>query len=70
MAQPIETAATVADDYDAICRVVQLCLDGESTGSVEKLREAFHEDARMFGSLTQQVRQIVSGSGDCQVIGS
>ena len=54
MAQPIEThsgAATVADDYDAICRVVQLCLDGESTGSVEKLREAFHEDARMFGSL-------------------
>ena len=51
MAQPIETAATVADDYDAICRVVQLCLDGESTGSVEKLREAFHEDARMFGLL-------------------
>jgi nucleotide-binding universal stress UspA family protein len=26
--------------------------------------------AQMFGSLTQQVRQIVSGSGDCQVIGS
>ena len=26
--------------------------------------------ARMFGSLPQQVRQIVSGSGDCQVIGS
>jgi nucleotide-binding universal stress UspA family protein len=26
--------------------------------------------ARMFGSLTHQVRQIVSGSGDCQVIGS
>src|SRR6478672_8074065 len=25
---------------------------------------------RMFGSLPQQVRQIVSGSGDCQVIGS
>ena len=54
MARPIDTnsgAATVADDYDAICRVVQLCLDGESTGSVEKLREAFHEDARMFGLL-------------------
>jgi Putative lumazine-binding len=44
-------APTVADDYDAICRVVQLCLDGESTGSVEKLQEAFHQDARMFGSL-------------------
>ena len=54
MARPIDTnsgAATVADDYDAICRVVQLCLDGESTGNVEKLREAFHDDARMFGSL-------------------
>jgi len=25
---------------------------------------------RMFGSLPHQVRQIVSGSGDCQVIGS
>ena len=25
---------------------------------------------RMFGSLPQQVRQILSGSGDCQVIGS
>lgn len=47
-------AATVVDDYDAICRVVQLCLDGESRGDVEKLREAFHEDARMFGSLAGQ----------------
>jgi hypothetical protein len=54
MARPIETnngAQTVADDYDAICRVVRLCLDGESTGSVDKLREAFHEDARLFGAL-------------------
>lgn len=25
---------------------------------------------KVFGSLAQQVRQIVSGSGDCQVIGS
>ena len=25
---------------------------------------------KIFGSLAQQVRQIVSGSGDCQVIGS
>jgi Putative lumazine-binding len=47
-----ETAqATVVDDYDAIRRTVQLCLDGEATGDVEKLREAFHVDARMFGSL-------------------
>ena len=54
MARPIETnsgAATVADDYDAICPAVQLYLDGDSTGSVEKLREAFFEDTRMFGAL-------------------
>ncbi len=44
-------AHSVVEDYDAICGVVQLCLDGEATGDVEKLREAFHEDARMFGSL-------------------
>jgi len=47
--QVMET--TTVSDYDAICQVVQLCLDGEATGNVEKLREAFHIDARMFGSL-------------------
>jgi hypothetical protein len=45
-------AADVVDDYDAICRVVQLCTDGEAKGDVAKLREAFHADARMFGSLS------------------
>ena len=49
MTQTTET--TTAVDRDAICRVVQLCLDGEATGDVDKLREAFHPDARMFGSL-------------------
>src|SRR5215207_7289695 len=44
-------AADVVGDYDAICRVLQLCTDGEAKGDVAKLREAFHEDARMFGSL-------------------
>jgi hypothetical protein len=44
-------AETLVQDYDAICHVVQLCLDGEATRDVEKLREAFHDDARMFGSL-------------------
>jgi hypothetical protein len=44
-------AATVIDDYDAIRRTIQLCLDGEASGDVEKLRDAFHIDARMFGSL-------------------
>jgi Putative lumazine-binding len=43
--------ADVVSDYDAICRVLQLCADGEAKGDVAKLREAFHEDARMFGSI-------------------
>src|SRR5438270_8167121 len=54
MAQMIDSPGRTADpvaDYDAICRVVQLCLDGEAKGDVAKLQEAFHEDARMFGDL-------------------
>ncbi|GHE93106.1 hypothetical protein GCM10017786_27320 [Amycolatopsis deserti] len=46
-----ESTTTTVDDYDAICRAVQLCLDGEATGDAGKVREAFHQDARMFGSL-------------------
>ena len=41
----------MVDDYDAIHRVLELCTQGEAKGDVAKLREAFHEDARMFGSL-------------------
>ena len=56
MAQPNEgnigVAANVVEDYDAIHRVLQLCTEGEAKGDVAKLREAFHEDARMFGSLS------------------
>lgn len=44
-------AGTVVEDYDAIVATVQLCLDGEARGDVDRLREAFHDDARMFGSL-------------------
>ncbi len=44
-------AADVVGDYDAICRVLQLCTEGEAKGDVSKLKEAFHADARMFGSL-------------------
>ena len=44
-------AADVVADYDAICRVLQLCTEGEAKGDVAKLQEAFHADARMFGSL-------------------
>ena len=47
----IGVAADVVSDYDAICRAVQLMTDGEAKGDVAKLREAFHPDARMFGSL-------------------
>jgi Putative lumazine-binding len=43
--------ADVVDDYDAISRVLQLCTEGEAKGDVAKLREAFHADARMFGSI-------------------
>ncbi len=43
--------ASVVSDYDAICRVAQLCTEGEAKGDVAKLREAFHTDARMFGSI-------------------
>src|SRR5919199_905152 len=44
--------ASVVDDYDAICRVLQLCTQGEAKGDVAKLQQAFHEDARMFGSIS------------------
>ena len=44
-------AAKVVDDYDAIHRVLQLCTEGEAKGDAAKLREAFHPDARMFGSI-------------------
>src|SRR5215211_1114852 len=47
----VTVAADVVADYDAICRVLQLCTEGEAKGDVAKLQEAFHEDARMFGSL-------------------
>src|SRR5215217_8961858 len=47
----VTVAADVVSDYDAICRVLQLCTEGEAKGDVAKLQEAFHADARMFGSL-------------------
>jgi hypothetical protein len=49
MAQAI--AASVVSDYDAISRVAQLCTEGEAKGDVGKLQQAFHADARMFGSI-------------------
>jgi hypothetical protein len=40
-----------AENGAEIERVVQLYIDGARAGDASKLREAFHEDARMFGSL-------------------
>jgi len=45
------TQRSQVDDHDAIRAVVQLCLDGEAEGDREKLEQAFHPDARMFGAL-------------------
>jgi hypothetical protein len=50
------TADTGAQDvariheHDAIVAVLELYMDGVAQGDASKLREAFHEDARMFGS--------------------
>jgi hypothetical protein len=40
--------AATAPDYDAIVRVVQFYVDGFNDSSVDKFREAFHEDAWIF----------------------
>ena len=45
---------TLTDERTAIESTVQLYIDGSSTGDVEKLREAFHEAAWMYGSLGGQ----------------
>ena len=43
-----------AKDREAITSVVQLYVDGASTGDVSKLKEAFHQEAWMFGALGGQ----------------
>jgi hypothetical protein len=42
------------DDHDAIAAVLQLYIDGSARGDVAKLRDAFHDDARMFGAVGDQ----------------
>ena len=39
------------DEYEAIARVLGLYMDGSAKGEAEKLKEAFHPDSRMFGSV-------------------
>ncbi len=41
----------VIDDYDEIARVVQLYIDGNGRGEVEKLKDAFDGEARMYGHV-------------------
>jgi hypothetical protein len=43
-----------ATNHSEITSVVQLYIDGARDGDVGKLKEAFHPDARMFGSLAGQ----------------
>jgi hypothetical protein len=40
----------VVDDYDAICRVVNLVQEGDSTGDVAKMTEAVHPGAPLWGT--------------------
>ncbi len=42
------------DEYDAINQVLRLYVDGSAKGDAAQLKEAFHPDARMFGSLGGQ----------------
>lgn len=44
----------VAAERDAITGIVQLYIDGSAEGDAGKLKQAFHPDARMFGSLGGQ----------------
>jgi hypothetical protein len=46
--------AVSAPEQSAITEVVQLYIDGSRLGDADKLRRAFHPDARMFGSLAGQ----------------
>ena len=46
--------AVSATEQSAITEVVQLYIDGSREGDADKLRRAFHPDARMFGSLAGQ----------------
>jgi hypothetical protein len=46
--------AVSAPEQSAITEVVQLYIDGSRVGDSDKLRQAFHPDARMYGSISGQ----------------
>jgi Putative lumazine-binding len=53
MAQQVANAQRTdrIDEFDAINRVLELYIDGSAKGDAAKLKEAFHQESRMFGSL-------------------
>lgn len=53
MAQQVANAERTdqIDEFDAINKVLQLYIDASAKGDAAKLKEAFHQDSRMFGSL-------------------
>jgi Putative lumazine-binding len=46
--------ASTAQETDRIARAVNLYVEGVRDGDAAKLREAFHPDARMWGSMAGQ----------------
>jgi hypothetical protein len=46
--------ATTAQESERITRAVNLYVEGVKDGDAAKLREAFHPDARMWGSMAGQ----------------
>jgi hypothetical protein len=46
--------STVAADNTTIAGTVQLYIDGVGKGDTAKLEQAFHPDARMYGSVGDQ----------------
>jgi Putative lumazine-binding len=48
------TVTETATDREAIAAAVQLYIDGASKGDADKLREAFHESAWMYGAIGGQ----------------
>lgn len=42
----------VAPDFEEILRVLQTYIEGSSKGDVAKLKQVFHEECRMYGSVS------------------
>jgi hypothetical protein len=49
-----EAMATTAQETEQITRTVNLYVEGVRDGDAAKLRQAFHPDARMWGSMIGQ----------------